>query len=174
LRPPEPPPKEAPPRIKVVERSADHFRVRWRWFQPRVFIGAGMSVFWGALCWVLEVGFGRDPGFAALLPCVAFEVVLAYWTLAGLFNSTEVSVTRGALSVHHGPVPWWGTRRYAPGALKSVEVRARRGADPRIVSEIRYELWARDNGDVVQRIVGGLASPDAVDWLQEEIEQRLG
>jgi hypothetical protein len=160
--------------MTVVERSEDGFRVRWRWFQPRVFVGAGMSVFWGAAVWLLEVGAGRDPGLAMLIPCVALEAALAYWTLAGLLNSTEIRVTRGALSVRHGPVPWWGTRRFAAGSLKGVEVRARRGTDARAASEIRYELWARDNGDSVRRLVGGLSSPDAVDWLQEEIERRLG
>jgi hypothetical protein len=159
--------------VTVLERSNERLRVRWRWFQPRVFVGAAMSVLWGAACWLLEVGAGRDPGAAAVVVCVAFEAVFVYWTLAGLLNSTELTVTRGALSVHHGPVPWWGTRRYPPGSLKGIEVRARRGADARVASEIRYELWARDAGDSTHRLVGAFASSDAVDWLQEQIEQRL-
>ena len=42
------------------------------------------------------------------IPVVVFSCILAYLSLANLFNSTEVFVEEDKVHVVHGPIPWRG------------------------------------------------------------------
>ena len=42
------------------------------------------------------------------IPILLFSVVLAYYSLAFLFNSTKVAVEGELVTVRHGPIPWKG------------------------------------------------------------------
>ncbi len=42
------------------------------------------------------------------LPVLAFSLLLSYFSLAYLCNTTEVAIEEDLLTVRHGPVPWKG------------------------------------------------------------------
>lgn len=42
------------------------------------------------------------------IPILLFSIILSYFSLAFLFNSTEVAVEGELVTVRHGPLPWKG------------------------------------------------------------------
>ena len=105
------------PRGLVAHATPDQVEIVHRWFRGK---------YLGMLVWL--VGFGwagsqvdparrADPEFRLVL---AAGVVLAYYTLTGIVNRSVIRVTRGGVTVTHGPLPWLRSRYWPAGTFKSL------------------------------------------------------
>jgi hypothetical protein len=99
-----------------VDEQGGGLTIWWRWFQPMLIFLVFFCLAWNSFLFVwysIAVGFGGMAPWPLRLLMLVFPlghvavgVGLSYFTLAGLFNRTRVSINGGTLSVWHGPVPW--------------------------------------------------------------------
>jgi hypothetical protein len=162
---------ETPPGFEITD-SAESFAVEMRWFGAQHVAVALIGIMCVGVGWI-ESTDPRGFGSVALGSGFLVGALFLYLALAGVLNATRVTVKAGALAVRFGPLPWRRGRSYGPGALKGVEVRERQSQSARSAGPVTYEVWTRDHGDVARRLIGGLPSIDAAEWLQHQIELRL-
>ena len=97
-----------PPRVSVV-RTEGGVEIRRRWFTPAILALLGFCVVWDGflVVWYSVVFAGDGPVLMALFPLlhVAVGVGLTYLALAGLLNTTRITILREHLAVKHKPLP---------------------------------------------------------------------
>ncbi|MFA5507325.1 MAG: hypothetical protein WC314_20435 [Vulcanimicrobiota bacterium] len=98
----------------------------YRWFRrwtlltvplvPGPFVIAGMMF--------VEAFVERPQHVLGAIPILFFSIILSYFSMAYLLNSTRVQVEGDLVTVRHGPVPWKGAafrlkdcKRFEPGKL---------------------------------------------------------
>jgi hypothetical protein len=168
----------AQPRGMVVREEGPAWVARWRWFNFQYLFLLGFCVVWdGFLVGWYSMAFHAQWGWAALIPVlfpimhVAVGVGLTYGALAGLFNSTEVRVDGGMVTVRHGPVPWKGARLEV-AKIEQLYVRDRGAKQRSSPTDMRYDLCALVEGTAVK--VMRLDTLEQGRFLEQAIERRLG
>lgn len=162
-----------PQKFQVTD-SGGQLEVRWRWFNAGHVFSLGFAVLWNAfmVAWMGGAILGKA------WPMVAFGslhalvgVGLAYWSLAGLLNSTRVRLSQGELRVTHGPVPWPGGlwRREDLAQLYGEESASRRNNR----THLTWTLCAMTRDGRRHSLVKGLTEKAQVLWLERTLEARM-
>lgn len=168
-------PKAALPDRLHVEELGHHTVFSWRWFKAQHVFMAFFCLFWDGMLAVMYsqmLSKGTTPLFALLFPLlhVGAGVFITYMTLTGFLNSTRIEVSRGELTIHHGPLPWPGNRTLSGRALAqlySQEVRGNKGG-------LSYSLFALDKQGQKVKLLSGIEDKDQVLYLEQALERRLG
>jgi hypothetical protein len=159
-----------------VEEDGQRTVLSWRWFKLQHILMAVFCVFWiGFLVvWYSLLLFAKGDALLApmLFPLlhVGAGVAITYATLAGFLNTTRVEVSRGELTIHHGPLPWPGSRTMPGRELSQLygqEVRGSKGS-------VSYSLFALDKQGRKVKLLSGFDDKDQVLYLEQALERRLG
>ena len=170
------------PAVPLPERftvDQDHRRleIHWAWRNPIHVFLAFFSLAWNGF---LVVWFSMSllAGPLAILLWlfasvhVLVGVGLGWWAIAGLFNTTTLTVDAMHLRVHHGPIPWPGNLELRTAELDQLYAKQKTTKTKNGVS-VSYELRAIVRGKD-RLVVRGLTEDLQALWLEQELEGRLG
>jgi hypothetical protein len=161
----------------VIQQEADGLRLGYRWFSARyVFMALfcvvwdGFLVFWYGIA-LNQSGPSQIMIWFPLLHVVA-GVCITYSTLAGFVNRTEVRVSNRAVTVRHGPLPWFGQRDIAASDIAQVYRQQIVTTGSRGSTSVRYRLSVIRHDE---RKVDLLScdSPDTALYVEQEVERYL-
>jgi hypothetical protein len=148
-----------------------------KWFSPLVFFLIPFCLAWNGflVAWYAGVAMTGAPLVAKLLPLVhvAVGVGLGYYTLALLFNKTEIRVERGEVLISHSPLPWPGARQLPGVTIEQVYAKAHishRKNGPRT----DYQLWVIGAGGKHEKLHANQLSADQALFIEQQIEKALG
>jgi hypothetical protein len=106
-----------------IREAPDGLFFEHRWFTAKTVLLLVVAIFWNGflLSWY-GIAVSQGDLFMVLFPLlhVALGIGIAYSAIAGLFNRTTVTVSRGQLTVRHGPLPWVGNRTLDVATLRQL------------------------------------------------------
>ncbi|MEM7168264.1 MAG: hypothetical protein AAF581_22650 [Planctomycetota bacterium] len=160
------------PRGFMVHRGQDRLKITRRWFGPRVIFLVAVTVLWTGFGLVWNGGALARGEWVFSLAGAAYVAVglgLAYFSLAGIFNTTEIVVANGRIGVRHGPIPWLGNislRAAKPKQLyaKRKLRRHQHGADE------SFEIYVITTSGRHTRILRGLPTIKQAVFIEQQIE----
>jgi hypothetical protein len=166
-----------PERFQVDEEPG-LLRISWRWFSWILIMLAFFCVAWdGFLLFWYGIAFTQKdvPWVMIVFPVahVAVGVGLTYRTLCGFVNKTVVEVSRRSLRIHHGPLPWFGSRDYDARDLKQLYCEEQRGKDSDSGTNSTYTLTAVMRDGRRMKLLDGLVTANQALYLEEQLEARL-
>lgn len=173
-RPAPPPALPLPEQFKVVE-TPGRLDVRWRWFAPVHLFLLVFALFWNGFM-VMWFSIALAQGITAMALFGSFHAIIGigvgYGALAGLINSTRISLEGGLLSVRHGPLPWVGAGDWKKEDLAQLygEQRVISGKNGRRTT-FSLNAMLRDGRRVT--LVKGLTDKTQALWLERALETRL-
>jgi hypothetical protein len=88
-------------------------------------------------------------------------------------NSTIIQLTPSQLSIRHRPLPWPGGRSLPVSGLEQLYCKKMAG-EPHDELPASYSLLAILNDGHEIELLSGIESPEAVRYLEQEIEAWLG
>jgi len=117
---------DTPAGITVVDESFDSLTIVRRWLSPRHVIACvgAVILLWLAYCASQGVPRYFGPFVEQTLQPLAMAtgaLVLAYYGVVGIFNSTTIRLQSNSLEIHDGPLPAPGLRRERMHAVKTIE-----------------------------------------------------
>ena len=147
------------------------------WFGAKYVIMLVFVIVWdGALIFLANafLNASNPPPFVWLMPLghVAAGIGLTYYTIAGLFNKTQVMADYSHLAVRHGPVPWSGNRDIRAGDIKQLYSKEKI-SQGRNATTVSYELHAMTNDGKTLKLLSGLESSEQALYIEQEIEKYL-
>jgi len=159
-----------------VADNGSNLAITYRWFSPvylfLLVFAIGWNIFmvvWHYLAWTSGTMIMSLFGFVH----TAVGIGLAYATLAGLVNTTTVTVAADRLVVRHSPFPWRGNRQLEASAISqlySVETKSRNDNSTSSSYQVRAVCGPRRQSVT---LLSGLRSADQALFLEQEIEKRL-
>ncbi|WP_420629125.1 hypothetical protein [Candidatus Leptofilum sp.] len=176
---------DAPQPEKVrVENSGTDLTLHWRWFSWYIVPMTLFALFWNG---IILFGFGGAfffadsgelPSFASLLPLLILPhfwvgLALIYYVLTGYLNKTVVTVNYGQLSVQHGPLPWWGNKRYEPSHIVQLYTKENRSRFRRNTWSGSFEVHVILKKGTHQKLLSGLDSSEHGLFVEQALETYL-
>ena len=184
------------PRPEKVHREHDgfHLKLSWRWYSPIIFFLIPFALFWNfVVCSFVSFSapllwgpgrevFNSEEGFPNVFSIFSFFPLFAtphaliglgliYYILSLLLNKTTVNLTRSEVSVHHGPMPWYGAKAVAASDIDQLYAKERVGG--RRGTQVTYEVHMIDRQNTHRKLVSGLDSPEHALYVEQEIEAYL-
>jgi hypothetical protein len=158
-----------------VSEAPGSLDVRWRWFTPAHLFLVVFALFWnGFMATWFTISFTQGAWEMAAFGTLhaGVGVMMGWWALGGLVNSTHVSLGQGTLTVKHGPLPWPGNGTWKREDLAQLygEENVSRGKNGTTVT---WSLCAmlRDGRRV--KLLKGLTEKAQVLWLESTLEKRM-
>lgn len=167
---------DAFPRGITVTKEGGELKIKRRWMRTTgllvVVVGSAMIFF--TLTGVGARYEGLLDEFTILsLIQLAFILVVFYFGLTELVNTTTITVGQGTLDFRHRPLPWIGNHRVVAGDLKQLYCKERthrtRNGE-RYTYEVHAQLEA--GGDI--KLLAGLPDGQQAVFIEGEIEEYLG
>ncbi len=166
-------PVAMPRQFEVLDQGY-WLEIRRRWFTPIMFFLAFFCVFWNGFMVVwhaiaLSTGMWLMSLFGLLHTAVGIGLV--YATVAGFVNQTVIRVGQGTLTVHHGPLPWFGNKSVPSHAIQQLyckeHVQRSRESD-----SVTYSVeMILDNGR--ETLVKGLDKCEQAIFIEQTLERFL-
>jgi hypothetical protein len=160
-----------------VEHRPDGLRLSYRWFSGKFVLLAIFCLFWdGFLFFWYGIAFTQKADSMMLIfPVihVAIGVFLTYYTLAGFYNRTFVSVGRGTLSIEHRPIPWFGNRTLQASEISQLyteQIITSGKNGPRVSYQLN--VVSQENRKI--KLLTGMDSPEAARFIERQVEDWLG
>lgn len=148
--------------------------ISWRWFDAGYAIMGVLCLAWfWLLNWVYNSLF--DPGSAPVIATVVLWVLRSpglfffYGVVAGFLNTTRIEVSRGALRIKHGPVPWWGNFNRPSAELTQLYGQGVEGNNT-----TTYKLMALDREGREVELLEHLDNAEQALYLERALEGVLG
>ena len=146
----------------------------YRWFSAKYFFLLFFCIFWDGFLftWYGTALHGTHGGLGLaflLFPMihVAVGIGLSYTTIAGFFNTSELSLDRQAFHIKHFPLPWPGTRNIQATQLDQFFV-AKTVSDKGQAS-YALNVLLKDGSRV--KLLGGLESPEVGEYIEQQLEK---
>ncbi|MGK0186123.1 MAG: hypothetical protein ACI9R3_001906 [Verrucomicrobiales bacterium] len=171
------------PRAKVpmpkgfeVSDLGHEFILKRRWFSPALFFLLFFCIFWNGFMIVWHtISLTTGAWFMSLFGLIhtAVGIGLAYGTLAGFMNTTEIKVGRGNLTLRHGPIPWKGNKDIASHSVRQLYCKekishGKNGPHSRYTVEIVLDSDKRET------LVKNLNEAEQALFIEQQIEGHLG
>ncbi len=168
-------PVPMPKNIEVIN-TGDVFQISYRWFGPQYIFLVIFALFWNGFLLVwngLAISMGAWEMMLFSLLHVAIGIVIGYYALAGLINSTTIWVQADLLGIQHHPLPWPGSKRLMASDIeqlytKKVTRYSRSGPSH------TYEVHAILRQAAKEKLVGGLREAEQALYIEQELERYLG
>ena len=174
--------EEPRPRVKVpmprgirVEELGSSLEIRRRWFGPAFVFLAFFCVFWNGFMIVWHaMALSMGAWFMSLFGLLhtAVGVGLAWFTLAGLLNTTTIRARRGLIEITSGPIPWWGNANVSTDELDQLYCKERI-SHSKNGTNYSYQVLAVTKTNVRQTLVKGLTEADQALFIEQELERFL-
>lgn len=154
----------------------DHaLELRYRWFTILYMFLIPFTLFWNGFMVVwfaMAMGSGEILMAVFGIPHLLIGVGLGYYTLAGLLNTTIVTLDHQRLVVAHTPIPWRGACDMALEELEQLYVVERKHQGKNGVS-YTYELMAVNKDGSEKPLLRGLKSHQAK-FMEKRLELAAG
>jgi hypothetical protein len=160
-----------------IEHRADGLTLSYRWFSAKFIFLALFCLFWdGFLVFWYGIALSQDaPWIMLVFPLLhlAVGVFLTYYTVAGIYNRTIITVGQGKLSIQHAPLPWPGSRVLQASEISQLycEETTSRGRNG---PQTSYRLSAVTSDNKKINLLTGFDSPDSARFLERQVEEWLG
>ncbi len=172
-----PRPQIALPAKMTLEKTARGIVIKRRWINVMVVFLIPFCIVWDSFVFgfLFRMTTSEDvPWMVRLFPLghVAVGIGVTYYTLALLINQTRVEATQNAVTVSHGPLPWFGWREIVAGRIdqlycKEVIHRSKNGVST------TYEVWVQLDDGTNSRLVASGLNPDQALFIEQQIESML-
>ncbi|HEY9072086.1 MAG TPA: hypothetical protein VIV61_17640 [Candidatus Ozemobacteraceae bacterium] len=173
----EPPPMPANLQAAVI---GDTLHIRYKWFRPSILFLMFFAIAWDSFLvfWYSAAIFvsGPEKFIMLLFPIahLAVGVAITYAVLCGLFNTTTVSVSRGALGIRHAPFSWgFGNILVPVGELDQLYCRSEK-SHSKNGTTTTYSLHAILTNGKHLDLIKNLEDRDLASYLEYAIEGHLG
>lgn len=161
--------------IEVLDLGSE-LQIKRRWFSFVFLFLAVFCIFWNGfmLFWhamALSMGAWFMSVFGLLHTAVG--IGLAYFTLAGFLNTTNVRVGHGTIQIVHQPLPWPGNIVLPAHHVNQLfcRERVRHGKNG---PSVTYELHAVTADGRQRKLLSGLSEPEQALYVEQELERHLG
>jgi len=166
---------EALPSHMFLEQEENELYVAEKWFRPihLIYIAAVLLLVAGYVAFRVFVmqqfvtaNFKRYPAYISLLQLVFIVgiVGLVYLLAAQFFNTTQVNVDRGKLTLRHGPIAWPGGRSIDYDILDDI-LSTKKG--------VRYALLALLKSGERLAVLRRITRPEQALFIERKIEKIL-
>lgn len=171
-----PRPKVPMPKGFEVSELGHEFVIKRRWYSPALFFLLFFCIFWNGFMVVWHtMALTTGAWFMSLFGLIhtAVGIGIAYGTLAGFLNTTEIKMGRGTLILKHGPVPWKGNKDIAAHSIRQLYCKEKitRGKNG---THHRYSVEAVLDTDKRETLVKGLQKAEQALFIEQQLESRLG
>lgn len=170
------------PKEVTIEKRGDALRLRWRWFSAKYLGLLFFAVIWDSfLCFWYSMALGiagSGAGSPALIMLVfplihvAVGLGITYTTLAGLLNTTTLTLDGQRMTIQHDPVPWPGETKTPIEQLVQLYCTQKRSSSKNGVT-YTYQLSALLKDGRRLDLVSNLETPDLAAFLEQQVEQHL-
>ncbi len=159
-----------------VFHHAHGLRIVRRWFGPKFLFLIVFCAFWdGFMLFWFSIAIAQKQWAMAAFGTIhgLVGVGLTYYLIAGLVNSTTITVLNGLVKIVHGPIRVPGNREIKADALRQLYTK-------RIVHHSKngtstsYELRAMTADERDEKLLGGLEKQEQGLYIEQEIEKFLG
>ena len=163
-----------------MREEADALLLSYRWFSAHYLFLLLFCIVWDAfLVGWYSTAFtsSKSPGLAFWFPLghVAVGIALTYATIAGLLNTTTVRASRDLLTIHHGPIPWLGSRSIQSSLIRQVYVEqvttywSTRSRSTHVLNQVSAVM--QDNSK--QKLLR-CEDADVALFIEQQVERHLG
>jgi hypothetical protein len=158
------------PKGVSITRLNNGLQITRRWLGPSY---AGVAV--TCLVWngfLLFFFFSSFSFWLCLTPHVWVGIGLFYYTLAGLLNSTVITIQPNLLKIEHGPLPFYFNKQFDPILLKQLYTKEQihRGKNS---THYTYDIYMLGWDGRNQKLLKGLSSGEQALFLEQELERFL-
>ncbi|MEZ5326002.1 MAG: hypothetical protein R3F19_13205 [Verrucomicrobiales bacterium] len=171
-----PRPKAPMPKGFEVSDLGHDFILKRKWFSPALFFMLFFCIFWNGFMVVWHtIALSTGAWFMSLFGIIhtAVGIGVAYGTLAGFMNTTEIKVGRGNLSLRHGPVPWKGNKEIPAHTVKQLYCKEKI-TNSKNGTHTRYSIEIILEGDKRDTLIKGLEEAEQALFVEQQLEERLG
>lgn len=160
-------------------QAGSQFILIYRWFTLYHVAALAFCLVWNGfmLNWYENVTIEDFAEFnmAAYFPLlhVAVGIALAYYVLCGFINRTRIVVTRSALTVRHGPLPWLGNRTFSSDEIDQLYCKEKTRQSGQGGSTTTYRVHVRTKSGYEKPLVTGLSTREQARYIEQEIEKFL-
>jgi hypothetical protein len=160
------------PKSIHMDYDQDTLIFRRHWFTPDVLPMLFFAVFWDGfmLFWYIAAFTQNQIEMAIFgLLHLSVGVGITYYVLMGLFNHTWIRANSEALTVTHGPIPWFNRRVASP----DVEQLYIRTTSYSVNNRYHYQLTALQTDGTMQGLLDS-PNPRELVFVEQQLEQHLG
>jgi hypothetical protein len=159
-----------------VYRGGGKLAIERRWFGWHIIFTSVFALFWNGFL-VFWYSMARSSGdlMALLFPLmhVAVGIGIAYYSLAGWFNRSLITVGEGKIVVRHGPLPWWGNKDVESRTIQQLYVKEKANRS-RNSARSSYDLHALTTDGRSFKLMAGFPESDQALYVEQEVEKFLG
>lgn len=157
-------------------RQPHGLRIVRRWFGPKfIFLIVFCALWDGFMLTWFGIAISQKQWTMAAFGTIhgLVGVGLTYYLIAGLLNSTTITVLNGLLKIVHGPVRVPGNREIKADALQQLYTKQVVHHSKNGVS-IGYELRAKTADGRDEKLLGSLDKQEQSLFIEQQIEEFLG
>ena len=164
------------PSYRSAPRTTGRLVLCHRWYRPTLVGMLGFCIFWNGFLivwyWLL-LGMDDPPLTHVIFPIIHVVVGLAvtYGTLAGFVNKTLITVTREAITIRHGPLPWRGNRVLPAGEVRQLFCHEHVARDKQATHSYSLSAITRDEERLV--LLRDLPTPFHALFIEQRVEDHL-
>lgn len=163
------------PENMQLNELSDKLEFRYNWFKPKYIVSLLAAPIFSYFLVTSDYVIGDFSNFTvSVIALTIFTLIVVYYSLAKVANTTTIDVTHDELDVKHGPIPFSKNLQ-----LKKKDVTQLYVTQHRIGH--RYYLYSTTfqinviltNGDIIT-LVKGLNSAEQGRFIEHKIEDFLG
>jgi hypothetical protein len=162
----------------IVDDSGQGLRIIRRWFHPVLYLLLFFCIAWDSFLvfWYSMAFRNNAPWIVIVFPIahLAVGVGLTYYTIAGFFNRTTITIEGDEISVRHGPVPWMGNVRVPIDDLAQIRWERNKQLNRNGGVSFTYRVKGVTRGGASITLISALTDRNQAVFIQQQIEGRLG
>ena len=165
------------PRRLTYKNDGDSLEISWRWANSTLVFLIIFTLFWNG---IVFGGFGgifaednSGPGLF-MLPHTLIGLYMIFYCLLSLVNKTKIKVDLHRIQVRHGPIPWFGNKRFDRDEILQFYSKqsAKKSNKGKITINNELHVILRKGTQV--RLLGGLPSSEYPIFIEDALESFWG
>jgi hypothetical protein len=152
--------------------------IKRKWFNRGFLVVVLLAIAWNGAIVIwnesLNSTLGSSP-IATIYPFIHLIIglILFYYTLAGLVNTTIFTISKESILIKNRPIPWFGISTIASSKLKQLYSTKKNPYKNKNEKDIFHIYALLKNGKKL-KIVHGLHTDNQALYIEQQIEQYLG
>lgn len=151
----------------TIERSSGALNITYSWANASRWFLAFFSIVWNTfILFFLAVGAGWF-----IIIHLLVGIMIGWYTLTLFLNKSTLQANSRALTIEHGPVPWFSKNRTIPArAVKQLYVEV---GPVRQNNQATYQLMALLDTDVKVKLIGAEGDKNRLQQVEAAVERYL-